>query len=222
VIGRRIAHYDVTAAIGAGGMGEVYRATDTKLGRDVALKVLPEAWGSDRERLARLEREARLLASLNRPGIAHLYGFESVVLDEGRTAHVLVMELVEGEDLAVRLKRGSIPLDEALEVARQVAEALEEAHDKGIVHRDLKPANIKLTPSGKVKILDFGLAKVWTAEAASGSAASCRSRPLSPTRAPRPAPSWAPPPTCRPSRHAAGPWTSAPTSGPSVWSSSRC
>jgi Tol biopolymer transport system component len=147
-------------------MGEVYRATDTTLGRDVALKILPEAVASDTERLARFEREAKLLASLNHPGIAHLYGFEAATLPGGTSAHVLVMELVEGEDLARRLKRGAVPVDEALAIARQVAEALEEAHEKGIVHRDLKPGNVKLTPDGRVKVLDFGLAKAWTGEGA--------------------------------------------------------
>ncbi len=143
-------------------MGEVYRATDTRLGREVALKLLPKALASDPERLARFDREARLLASLNHPGIAQLYGFETATLDDGTSVHVIAMELADGEDLAERLKRGSIPLDEAMAIAKQVAEALEEAHEKGIVHRDLKPANIKLTPDGKVKILDFGLAKAWT------------------------------------------------------------
>ena len=145
-------------------MGEVYRATDTKLGRDVALKVLPEALAADPDRVARFEREAKLLASLNHPGIAHLYGFESATLADGTTGHVLVMELVEGEDLALRLKRGPVPVDEAIAIARQVAEALEEAHEKGIVHRDLKPANVKVTPDGRVKVLDFGLAKAWSGD----------------------------------------------------------
>jgi Tol biopolymer transport system component len=160
--GDTLSHYRITAAIGAGGMGEVYRATDTRLGREVALKLLPDTFAADPERLARFEREAKLLASLNHPGIAHLYGFDSVALADGSRAHVLVMELVEGEDLAARLKRGQIPVDEALGIARQIAEAIEEAHEKGVVHRDLKPANVKLTPDGKVKVLDFGLAKAWT------------------------------------------------------------
>jgi serine/threonine-protein kinase len=138
-------------------MGEVYRATDTKLGRDVALKVLPAELAQDPERLARFRREAQLLASLNHPGIAAIHG-----LEEADGQLFLVLELVEGEDLAERLKRGPIPLDEALAVAKQIAEALEEAHEKGIVHRDLKPANVKVTPDGKVKVLDFGLAKAWT------------------------------------------------------------
>ena len=164
--GNTLAHYRITAAIGAGGMGEVYRATDTKLGREVALKLLPEAFAADPERLKRFEREAKLLASLNHSGIAQVYGFESITLPDGSARHFLAMELVEGEDLAERLKRGAIPVDEASAVAKQVAEALEEAHEKGIVHRDLKPANVKLTPDGKVKVLDFGLAKAWTGEAA--------------------------------------------------------
>jgi len=170
--GSTLAHYRITAPLGAGGMGEVYRATDTKLGRDVALKLLPEVFASDPDRLARFEREAKLLASLNHPGIAQIYGFESATLEGGTTAHVLVMELVEGEDLATRLKREAIPIDEALLVAKQVAEALEEAHEKGIVHRDLKPANIKVTPDGKVKVLDFGLAKAWAGDASAASSSA--------------------------------------------------
>jgi len=134
--------------LGAGGMGEVYRATDTKLGRDVAIKLLPGAFAADPDRLARFEREAKVLASRNHPGIAHLYGFEGATLADGTTAHFLAMDLVEGEDLAERLKRGAVPVDEALAIARQIAEALEEAHERGIVHRDLKPANVKVTVSG--------------------------------------------------------------------------
>jgi Tol biopolymer transport system component/aminoglycoside phosphotransferase (APT) family kinase protein len=168
--GARIGPFEIVSAIGAGGMGEVFRARDTKLGRDVAIKVLPAAFAQDPERLARFEREARVLASLNHANIAHVYGFESATLPDGSAAHFLAMEMVEGEDLAERLKRGAIPVAEALEIARQIAEGLEEAHEKGIVHRDLKPANIKLTPDGKVKVLDFGLAKAWSADpAASGS-----------------------------------------------------
>src|SRR5512144_776555 len=144
-------------------MGEVYRATDTKLGREVALKLLPEAFAADADRLARFEREAKLLASLNHPGIAHLYGFETAALEGGAVAHFIAMELVEGEDLAGRLKHGALPADEAIAIARQIAEALEAAHEKGIVHRDLKPANVKLTPDGRVKVLDFGLAKAMDA-----------------------------------------------------------
>jgi Tol biopolymer transport system component len=170
VIGQTLAHYRITSSLGAGGMGEVYRATDTKLGRDVALKLLPAELAGDAERLARFEREAKLLASLNHPGIAQIYGFESALPPGGPATHFLAMELVDGEDLAERLKRGAIPVEEAITIARQVAEALEEAHEKGIVHRDLKPANVKLTADGKVKVLDFGLAKAYAGDAASGSA----------------------------------------------------
>ncbi len=168
--GTRLGPYEITAAIGAGGMGEVYRALDTKLGRAVAIKVLPTVLAQDAERLARFEREAKLLASLNHSNIAHVYGFESATLPHGSTAHFLAMEMVEGEDLAERLKRGAIPVDEAITIARQIAEGLEEAHEHGIVHRDLKPANVKLTPDGKVKVLDFGLAKAYESNAAGESA----------------------------------------------------
>ncbi|HSN56518.1 MAG TPA: protein kinase, partial [Candidatus Sulfomarinibacteraceae bacterium] len=249
MIGTTLAHYRVTAALGEGGMGEVWRAEDEKLGREVALKVLPESFAQDPERLARFEREARVLASLNHPNIAHLYGLETagaipsdgrensefgirnselpatVSPDEGSgleargsstSSHpaagtaapqsgpappdglvghasgvpggvggnsklktqnskltadaaasevtFLVMELVEGEDLSERIRRGPIPVEEAVAIALQIAEALEAAHERGIVHRDLKPANIKLRPDGTVKVLDFGLAKAWEAE----------------------------------------------------------
>src|SRR5678815_4745263 len=166
--GTRFGQYELGAPLGAGGMGEVYRARDTKLGREVAIKVLPEAFAADPERLARLEREARLLASLNHPGIAHLYGFETATLPGGQLRHFLVMELAEGEDLAARLKRGPVPVEESIAVARQIADALEEAHEKGIVHRDLKPANVTLAPDGKVKVLDFGLAKAYSNEPDTG------------------------------------------------------
>jgi Tol biopolymer transport system component len=152
--GTRLGVYEVTAPIGEGGMGQVYRATDTTLGRQVAIKILPDAFASDPERLARFEREAKTLASLNHPHIATIYGFE-----KSAGLHALVMELVEGEDLSQRIARGAIPLDEALPIARQVAEALEAAHEQGIIHRDLKPANIKVRVDGTVKVLDFGLAK---------------------------------------------------------------
>ncbi len=164
VPGSRIGQYQVTARIGAGGMGEVYRATDTKLGREVAIKTLPTEVAADADRLARFRREAQLLASLNHPNIAAIHG-----LEEAAGIPYLVLELVEGEDLAQRLARGPIPPDEAIDIARRIAEALEEAHDQGIVHRDLKPANVKLAPDGKVKVLDFGLAKAFTASAAPGS-----------------------------------------------------
>jgi serine/threonine protein kinase len=155
-IGTRLGSYEITGAIGAGGMGEVFRARDTRLHRDVAIKVLPELFATDPERLTRFEREATTLASLNHPNIAQIYGLESV----GATGErALVMELVEGETLAERVSRGPVPIDEALPIARQIADALEAAHDGGIIHRDLKPANIKVRPDGTVKVLDFGLAK---------------------------------------------------------------
>jgi len=152
--GTRIGPYEVTSQLGEGAMGVVLRARDTKLLRDVALKVLPDDFAEDPDRLSRLQREAQLLASLNHPNIAHIYGLEQV-----GGAGCIVMELVEGETLAEKLKNGPFPVDEAIEVARQIADALSAAHEQGIVHRDLKPANIKMTPSGTVKVLDFGLAK---------------------------------------------------------------
>ena len=167
----------VVSPLGAGGMGEVYRATDTKLDREVAIKVLPTELAQDAERLARFEREAKLLASLNHPNIAHVYGFETATLPDGSSAHFLAMELVPGEDLAERLRRGRVPVDEAIVIARQIAEALEEAHEHGIVHRDLKPANVKLSPDGKVKVLDFGLAKAFAGDTASGSASDLSQSP---------------------------------------------
>jgi serine/threonine protein kinase len=154
LIGRRLGVYQIQAFLGAGGMGEVYRARDAKLGREVALKILPAAFVADPARCARFEREARLLASLNHPNIAHIHG-----LEESGGVRALVMELVEGEDLSQRIARGAIPLDEVLPIAKQVAEALEAAHEQGIIHRDLKPANIKVRSDGTVKVLDFGLAK---------------------------------------------------------------
>ncbi|MCJ7753255.1 MAG: serine/threonine protein kinase, partial [Thermoanaerobaculales bacterium] len=212
MIGTTLAHYRITAALGAGGMGEVWRATDEKLGRDVALKVLPADFAANPDRLARFEREAKVLASLNHPNIAHLYGLETVTTQtaagtaapqdsrasrEAFVAHAsrvqaadlesppnagsspksqapgqatfLVMELVDGEDLSERIQRGAIPIDEAIPIALQIAEALESAHEAGIVHRDLKPANIKLTEEGVVKVLDFGLAKAWETEAGDSS-----------------------------------------------------
>ena len=154
--GHKLAHYEIVAPIGKGGMGEVYRARDSKLGRNVAIKVLPEEFSRDQERLQRFEREARLLAQLNHTNIATLYG-----LEDSDSQRFLVMELVEGETLAERIARGPIPLDEAIPLFVQIAEGLEAAHEKGIVHRDLKPANIKIGPDGKIKILDFGLAKAF-------------------------------------------------------------
>ena len=162
--------YAVTAQIGAGGMGEVYRAHDTKLDRDVALKVLPDAFTSDPDRLARFEREAKVLASLNHPNIGHIYGFEEADEAEGGKLRALVLELVEGPTLADRIAEGPIPVDEALPIAKQIAEALEAAHEQGIIHRDLKPANVKVKADGTVKVLDFGLAKAFQPEASGASA----------------------------------------------------
>src|SRR5947209_1042539 len=161
--GTRLGPYEIASALGAGGMGEVYRAHDTKLGRDVALKILPDTFATDPERLARFQREAQVLASLNHPHIGAIYG-----LEESNGIRALVLELVEGPTLADRIAQGAIPLDEALPIARQIAEALEAAHEQGVIHRDLKPANIKLRPDGVVKVLDFGLAKLAEARAASG------------------------------------------------------
>ncbi len=214
---QKVGGYRILSPLGAGGMGEVWRAEDEKLGREVALKMLPGEFAGDSERMARFEREAKVLASLNHPNIATLFGLETVEADEsivgegftpsretvssgtgtgtaaesggdGNSKFIihnskltasavtfLVMELVEGEDLSERISRGPIPLDEAVPIARQIAEALEAAHERGIVHRDLKPANIKLRPDGTVKVLDFGLAKAWE----TGSADSSLS--LSPT-----------------------------------------
>jgi serine/threonine-protein kinase len=154
--GTRLGSYEVAAQIGAGGMGEVYQAHDTKLGRDVAIKVLPEAFAHDADRLSRFQREAKMLAALNHPNIATIHG-----LEHSDGVQYLVMELVSGETLAERVKAGPLGIDEALKIAVQIAEALEAAHEKGIIHRDLKPANVKLTPEGKVKVLDFGLAKAF-------------------------------------------------------------
>jgi Tol biopolymer transport system component len=164
--GTRLGVHEIVSLIGSGGMGEVYRATDTRLGRAVAIKILPELFARDPDRLARFEREARTLAALNHPNIAHIHG-----LEQQDKLHGLVMELVEGEDLAQRLARGAVPLDEALPIARQIADALEAAHEAGIIHRDLKPANIKVKADGTVKVLDFGLAKAVAPDAGGPSSA---------------------------------------------------
>jgi serine/threonine protein kinase len=158
--GTRIGPYEVVSIVGVGGMGEVYRARDPKLQRDVALKILPEIFASDPDRSTRFEREARTLAALNHAHIAGIYGFE-----ESNGVRALALEFVDGETLADRIVRGPIPIDETLSIARQIAEALEAAHEQGIIHRDLKPANIKITAEGLVKILDFGLAKLADAPA---------------------------------------------------------
>jgi serine/threonine protein kinase len=158
--GAHLSSYEILALIGAGGMGEVYQAHDTKLGRDVAIKVLPEAFAHDAERLARFQREAKMLASLNHPNIATIHG-----LEHSNSTHFLIMELVSGETLAERIKReGPVPVEEVLRICAQIAEALEAAHDKAVIHRDLKPANVKVTTEGRVKVLDFGLAKAFAIE----------------------------------------------------------
>ena len=173
----RLGPYDVFAHVGSGGMGQVYRARDTKLGRDVAIKILPASFTDDPERLARFEREARLLASLNHPNIAAIYGFED---SDGSTA--LVLELVEGDTLDARLNAADgtgerCRSPKRSQIARQIADALDAAHERGIVHRDLKPANIMVTPDGTVKVLDFGLAKAdGSGRAASGTTSRIRRR----------------------------------------------
>ncbi len=174
--GTRLGVYEITAPLGEGGMGQDFRARDTKLDRDVAIKILPDAFAHDADRLARFTREAKTLASLNHSNIAAIYGLEE---SEGMTA--LVMELVEGDDLSQRIARGAIPIDEALPIARQIAEALEAAHEQGIIHRDLKPANIKVRADGTVKVLDFGLAKAMDQASGSGLQASARDVTNSPT-----------------------------------------
>src|SRR2546425_4861225 len=170
--GTRLGGYEVVALIGSGGMGEVYRARDTKLDRDVAIKVLPDLFVADAERIARFQREARTLAALNHPNIAAIYG-----LEESNGVQALVLELVEGPTLADRIAQGPIPLDEALPIAKQMADALEAAHEQGIIHRDLKPANIKLRPDGTVKVLDFGLAKAFAPDSASAPAGDLSQSP---------------------------------------------
>src|SRR3984893_8716034 len=158
-VGDRLGAYEILMPIGAGGMGEVYRARDTKLDRDVAIKIVPESFAHDPERIARFEREARVLAALNHPNIAQIYGLEE---------RALIMELVEGPTLAERIAKGALPIEEALGIAKQIAEALEAAHEKGITHRDLKPANVKLRADGTVKVLDFGLATAAQSATADG------------------------------------------------------
>ncbi|HKI85355.1 MAG TPA: serine/threonine-protein kinase, partial [Thermoanaerobaculia bacterium] len=171
--GSRLGHFRITEPLGAGGMGEVYRANDERLHRDVAIKILPSAFAADPERLARFEREAHSLAAFNHPSIAAIYEVDAAPLEEAAgaplaTCHFLVMELVEGESLAERIKRGPLPVDEVVTIARQVAEALEAAHEKGIVHRDLKPGNVMITVDGRVKVLDFGLAKALAPDGPAG------------------------------------------------------
>ena len=176
VIGQSLGPYEVLAKLGEGGMGEVYRARDTRLKRDVAIKILPAAFARDPDRIARLQREAEVLATLNHPNIAAVYGFEETPVATG-----IVLELVEGPTLADRLVTGAVPIDESLTIAKQIADALEAAHDKGVIHRDLKPANIKVTSAGQVKVLDFGLAKIAEASAVAGSS-TAYPLSMSPTR----------------------------------------
>ena len=165
--GSKLGHYEISTLLGKGGMGEVWRARDTKLGREVAIKTLPEEFAKDADRLARFEREAKLLASLNHPNIATIYG-----LEEHEGTRFLVLELVDGDTLADQIKRGPIGVEVSLKLSLQIAEALQAAHEKGVVHRDLKPANIKVTPDGKVKVLDFGLAKAFSRDDAQGNLAN--------------------------------------------------
>jgi eukaryotic-like serine/threonine-protein kinase len=174
--GTNLGPYEILASIGAGGMGEVYRARDTKLKREVAIKVLPAALARDPDRLARFEREARLMASLDHPNIGAIYGIE-----ESNHTLALVLALIEGPTLADRIATGPVPLEEAIHLAGQMAEALEYAHDRGVIHRDLKPANVKITREGTVKVLDFGLAKALTGEGDSLSGSPANSPAMSPT-----------------------------------------
>ena len=162
--GVSLGNYEILSPLGRGGMGEVWRARDKKLGREIALKTLPDEFARDNERLSRFEREARLLASLNHPNIASVYG-----LEESAATRFIVLELVEGETLADVLRRGPIATEDALKYALQIAMAIEAAHEKGVIHRDLKPANIKITPDGKIKVLDFGLAKAFDTDPADAS-----------------------------------------------------
>ncbi len=164
VPGMELLHYRLIEKIGEGGMGVVWKAVDTTLDREVAIKILPEQFAADPERLARFEREAKLLASLNHPNIAAVYG-----LHEAEGVRFLAMELVSGEDLSVRLQRGPLEKDRALEIAGQICEALEAAHDAGVIHRDLKPANVVINNEGQIKVLDFGLAKALDPSTSSGS-----------------------------------------------------
>ncbi|NIV45320.1 MAG: protein kinase, partial [Gammaproteobacteria bacterium] len=174
--GQKLLHYRLVEKIGEGGMGVVWKALDTTLDREVAIKVLPDAFSQDAERLARFEREAKSLASLNHPNIAAIHSVHEAETSTG-SLRFLAMELVSGEDLSDRIARGPVPLDEALAIARQIATALEAAHDNGIVHRDLKPANVKVTPDGKVKVLDFGLAKAVVPGATSHDRSSSEASP---------------------------------------------
>jgi len=212
--GARLGAYEILSVLGAGGMGEVYCARDTRLGREVAVKVILDVFAADADRIARFQRQAKVLASLNHPHIAALYG-----LEESGGQHFLVMELVEGQTLADRLLRGTMPLAETLTIVAQIADALEAAHEKGVVHRDLKPANVKVTPDDKVKVLDFGLAKAVETEA---SAQSVANSPTLSMMASQGVSFSAPPRTCRRNRRRDFLPTTAATSSRSARSSSRC
>jgi serine/threonine protein kinase len=182
--GMKLGPYEVLAPLGAGGMGEVYRARDVRVDRAVALKVLPEEFFESEERRGRFEREARMLASLNHPGIAVLYSFEEIPSSSPSSSrHLLAMELVEGEGLDARISSGPLSLEESLSFSRQIAEALEAAHEKGIIHRDLKPANVRVTHEGRVKLLDFGLAKMFEGDGGPGTAPSVTHSPTLTARA---------------------------------------
>ena len=211
--GTRLGAYEILSLIGSGGMGEVYRARDAKLSRVVAIKVLPPDVAHDPERLGRFEREARMLAALNHPNIAQIFGVEDT---NGIPA--LVMELVEGPTLADRTQQGAIPLEEALGIGRQISDALEAAHEKGIIHRDLKPANVKLKLDGTVKVLDFGLAKV--ADTQSGGRVT--ESPTLTIGATQPGVIVGTAAYMAPEQARAEPWTSGRTSGHLEWCCSRC
>ena len=183
----KLGPYEILSPLGAGGMGEVYLARDGKLDRQVAIKVLPKIFSRDAERLARFEREAKLLASLNHPNIAAIHGF-----DDADGTRFLVMEYVEGETLAARIKRGALSVEDALDVAKQMAEALEAAHEKGVIHRDFKPGNVMIRPDGSVKVLDFGLAKTMSEES---SGAVPADSPTITANYTRPGMCWEQPPT---------------------------
>jgi len=176
--GTRLGHYDVTFLLGEGGMGQVWQATDTQLNHEVALKILPDAFAEDPDRLDRFTREAQILASLNHPNIAAIYGIE-----EADGTRALVLELVEGPTLSDRIAKGPIPLDETLPIARQIAEALEAAHEQGVFHRDLKPANVKVRDDGTVTVLDFGLAKALGSDGSEASGAAMANSPTLTARA---------------------------------------
>ena len=180
--GARIGIYELGGVLGVGGMGEVYRARDTRLGREVAIKLLPREFSTDQDRLARFEREARILAALSHPNVGTIYGIEDHLSASETPVRALILELVEGETLAERIDRGALTLAEATAIGRQIAEALDAAHEQGIIHRDLKPANIKVTPNRVVKVLDFGLAKLAPASHYGMSAAELATATDDPTR----------------------------------------